>query len=152
MTASTRWSPPFREFTCRVGEASIDYNGHMNDAAYAQVLTDANEVFLDALGMSASYRERTGCSLYTVEMTIRFKREVSLGDTLRAETYLASHDTKRVGVHTVLLDDEGRTVATGDTLYLHVDTAAGAVRTFPDDRAVLLEQVKHAHAEALPAR
>ena len=30
--------------------SSIDYNGHMNDAAYAQVLTDANEVFLDALG------------------------------------------------------------------------------------------------------
>lgn len=152
MTASNRWGPPFREFRCRVSQSAIDYNGHMNDAAYAQVLSDANEVFLDALGMSASYRSATGCSLYTVELTIRFLREVGLGDQLQAESLLASHDAKRVRVHTELLDDEGRVVARGETLYLHVDTAAGAVRAIPEDRAALLAEVQACHADAPPAR
>ena len=103
----------------------------MNDASYAQVLTDANEAFLDALGMSADYRERTGCSLYTVEMTIRFLREVGLDDELRAESLLVANDAKRVRLHTTLLAADGAPVATGETLYLHVDTSAGGVRPIP---------------------
>jgi len=131
---------------------AIDYNGHMNDAAYAQVLADANELFLDALGLSVSYRERTGCALYTVEMTIKFRQEASLGDTLRGQSWLATCDAKRVGVHTRIIAADGRTVATGDTLYLHVDTAAGGVRPFPQDRAAVLAEALASHADSLPAR
>jgi len=152
VTPSSSWSGPFAEFGCVVTESAIDYNGHMNDAAYAQVLADANELFLDALGLSVSYRERTGCALYTVEMTIRFRQEVSLGQTLRGESWLSSHDAKRVGVHTRIIAADGGTVATGDTLYLHVDTAAGEVRPFPEDRAALLAEVRTCHADSLPAR
>ncbi len=103
----------FTQFSCQVPDSAIDYNGHLNDAAYAQVLTDANEEFLDALGLSASYREATGCSMYTVEITIKFLREVSRGETLRASSQLHSHDTKRVRLHTSLLADDGAEVATG---------------------------------------
>lgn len=152
MTASNRWGPPFAEYRCRVPQAFIDYNGHMNDAAYAQVLTDANEALLEALGMSIGYRERTGCSLYTVEMTIRFLREVGLDDELRAESLVVSHDAKRVRLHTTLLAADGAAVATGETLYLHVDTSAGGVRPIPADRAEVLGEVAAAHAGALPER
>jgi len=135
-----------------VPESAIDYNGHMNDAAYAEVLADANELFLDALGLSVSYRERTGCALYTVEMTIKFLREASLGDTLRGESWLATCDAKRLGVHTRILGADGEPVATGDTLYLHVDTAAGGVRPFPEDQGAVLAEVRASHADSLPAR
>ena len=40
---------------------------------------------------------------------------------------------------TLLVDD--RAVATGESLYLHVDTAAGKVTAFPPDRAAVLERV-----------
>jgi acyl-CoA thioester hydrolase len=152
VTDASLWGPPFAQYRCTVPAASIDYNGHMNDAAYAQVLTEANEVFLDALGMSVDYRERTGCSLYTVEMTIRFLREVGLGDELRAETLLESWDAKRVRVRTTVLAADGTAVATGQSVYLHVDTRAGGVRPIPDDRAAVLAEVQSAHAGALPAR
>ena len=152
MTASAAWDPPFSGFGCRVPASAIDYNGHMNDAAYAQVLTDANEVFIDALGLGADYREHTGCALYTVEMTIRFLREVGLGDALHAHTLLASHDAKRVRLRTRLLAADGSAVAEGETLYLHVDAGAGKVRPFPADRAVVLGEVAAAHSGALPAR
>ena len=142
---------PFTEYACQVPDAFIDYNGHMNDAAYAQVLTDANELFLDALGMSADYRKSTGCALYTVEMNIRFLREVSRGDALTARTLLMSHDHKRVRVGTTIVGADGQPVATGDSLYLHVDTAEGGVVSFPPDRAEFLRRVQNAH-DAVPDR
>lgn len=128
---------PFTSFSCGVPSHAIDYNGHMNDAAYAQVLTDANELFLDALGLSADYRERTGNAMYTVEMTIKYLHEVGADDVIAASTQLASADAKRLRVHTTLAVGD-TDVATGDSLYLHVDTVAGKVTAFPDDRAAVL--------------
>jgi acyl-CoA thioester hydrolase len=131
---------PFTQFTCGVPSSGIDYNGHLNDAAYAQVLTDANELFLDALGLSATYRDLTGNAMYTVEITIKFLHEVNAADTITAESVVASHDSKRLRVHTTLR--VGSTdVATGDSLYLHVDTSSGRVAPFPADRAAVLERV-----------
>ena len=89
LTSSPTVAVPFTSFSCGVPQSAIDYNGHMNDAAYAQVLTDANELFLDALGLSAAYRERTGCAMYTVEITIKFLHEVNATDTITAESLVA---------------------------------------------------------------
>jgi acyl-CoA thioester hydrolase len=121
---------PFTEFSCGVPEWAIDYNGHMNDSAYAKVLTDANEAFLDALGLSEAYRERTGCSMYTVEITLKFLHEVSHDDVV-----------------TTLLVGE-TPVAKGESLYLHVDTTAGKVTAFPPDRVAVLEQATAHDAES----
>ncbi len=114
-------SAPYTAFSCSVPSSSIDYNGHMNDAAYAQVLTDANEMFLDALGLSADYRERTGGAMYTVEITLKFLHEVNAADTIRAESWVTSCDSKRLRLATTLLVGD-TPVAAGDSLYLHVDT------------------------------
>lgn len=142
----------YTQFSCQVPNSAIDYNGHLNDAAYAQVLTDANEEFLDALGLSASYREATACSMYTVEITIKFLHEVGRGETLTASTRLHSHDAKRIRLHTALLNSDGTEVATGDSLYLHVDTSAGKVGPFPEDRATVLAEVQQAHDAVAPDR
>ena len=136
---------PFTDFSCAVSASAIDYNGHLNDAAYAHVLTDANELFLDALGLSASYRDRTGGALYTVEITLKFLHEVNATDTVAAESRVASFDAKRLRVHTTLKVGD-TDVATGDSLYLHVDTNAGKVTPFPDDRSAVLASVM-AHGE-----
>lgn len=138
---------PFAEFSTTVSDAALDYNGHLNDAAYAQVLTDANEVFLDWLGLSAAYRERTRCAMYTVEMTIRFLHEVRRGEMLRASSVVAGHDSKRLTVHTTLKNAADVDVATGRTTYLHVDTEAGRVCSFPADRSLVLDDVAAAHAD-----
>lgn len=138
---------PFTEFSCAVPDWAIDYNGHMNDAAYAKVLTDANEMFLDALGLSADYRARTGCSMYTVEITLKFLHEVGRDDLVRAESRVSSHDAKRLRLSTTLLVGE-TPVARGESLYLHVDTGAGKVSAFPPDRADVLDQVTVHDAES----
>lgn len=151
MTSETVVSTPYVAFSCGVSASSIDYNGHLNDAAYAQVLTDANEMFLDALGLSATYRENTGGAMYTVEITLKFLHAVNAGDVVRAESWVASADSKRLRVATTLLVGE-TPVASGDSLYLHVDTATGKVSPFPDDRAELLARMQNAHEEASAPR
>lgn len=151
MTSDTVVSAPYVAFSCGVPAASIDYNGHLNDAAYAQVLTDANEMFLDALGLSASYRENTGAAMYTVEITLKFLHEVNADDTVRAESWVASADSKRLRVATTLLVGD-TPVASGDSLYLHVDTVTSKVSPFPEDRAELLARMEKAHDEASAPR
>jgi acyl-CoA thioester hydrolase len=136
---------PFTEFACGVPPTAIDYNGHMNDAAYAQVLTDANELFLDALDLSASYRERTGCSMYTVEINLKFLHEVNASDTITAESRVASHDAKRLRVATTLKVGD-TDVASGESLYLHVNTNTGRVSEFPADRAEALSEAEGDHS------
>jgi acyl-CoA thioesterase FadM len=116
----------------------------MNDAAYAAVVSAANELFLESLSMSAAYRA-TGRALYTVEMTIRYLREVRLGDLLRAETRLVSHDAKRMRVRTTLRTDHGPPVATGDVLYLHVDVEQGRVVEMPVEQQAHLDELQARH-------
>ena len=136
---------PFAEYRTTVSSSAIDYNGHMNDASYAKVLTDAVEVFFDAADLGQSYRMATAHSLYTIETHIRFLSEVSEGTTLVAESLLVSHDPKRVRLHTTLITTDGETVATGESLYLHVNGSNGSVVPMPSDRLAVLARVQAAH-------
>ena len=94
---------PFTDFSCGVPAAAIDYNGHMNDAAYAQVLTDANELFLDALGLSAvvprAHRVR---DVHRRDHHQVLARGQCDGHASRASRVVASYDTKRLRVHSTL--------------------------------------------------
>ena len=44
-----------------------DYNGHLRDAYYGLVLSYAIDDVMDHVGLDAAYRERTRCTLYTLE-------------------------------------------------------------------------------------
>jgi acyl-CoA thioesterase FadM len=138
---------PFAAFTSGVRAEWLDYNGHMRDASYSIVLSEANEEFLAALGLSADYRAATGASLYTVEGHIRYLAECSLGDTLRARTTVVAADRKRLRLYTEILRADGRVAVTGEFLYLHVDAVRGVTTDLPRDRYALVESVVSAHAD-----
>ena len=140
---------PFTRYRTQVRDDWIDYNGHLHDAGYAIVLSEANEVLFADLGLSEDYRRRTGCALYTVESHIRYLAESRRGDRLRAASLLVSADPKRMRVHTALIRGDGTLIATGEHLYLHVDSAAGKVTEMPPDRWIAVRALLLAHA-ALP--
>ena len=137
---------PFSTYRTVVRPEWLDYNGHMHDASYAAVLSDANEELFAALGLSADYRTASGASLYTVECHIRYLASCSLGQVLRAATTMVAADAKKVRLHTELADDAGEPVATGESLYLHVDTARRAVTAMPPDRRARVQEMLAAHA------
>jgi acyl-CoA thioesterase FadM len=137
---------PFEEYRAEVGAEWIDYNGHLHDAGYAIVLSEANEALLAHLGLSEAYRADTGRAMYTVESHIRYLAEAMRGDVIEAASLLVSADAKRLRVHTVLRRDDGAPVATGEYLYLHVDQAAGSVTAMPPDRWAAVNALLSAHA------
>jgi carnitine 3-dehydrogenase len=137
---------PYARYRAQVREDLIDYNGHLYDAGYAIVLSEANEMLFADLGLSESYRVATGRAMYTVESHIRYLAESKRGDILAAESLLVSADPKRMRVHTLLSRGDETAVATGEHLYLHVDEAAGGVTAMPADRWAAVGALLSAHA------
>jgi betainyl-CoA thioesterase len=143
---SARLAAPYATYRTEVRAEWIDYNGHLHDAGYAIVLSEANEALLAHLGLSETYRTGTGRAMYTVESHIRYLAEAVRGDVIEAVSLLVSADAKRLRVHTVLRRDDGVPVATGEYLYLHVDQGAGGVTAMPPDRWAAVDALRSAHA------
>jgi len=130
----------------------IDFNGHMRDAYYGLVVSLATDVLMDELGMDAAYRERTRCTLYTLEMHLHFLEEVKLGDTLEVSLRVLGADAKRLHVALEMrCARHARPAATAEFMLLHVlqdDTPAAA--PFPPAVAARIASLAAATA-GLPA-
>jgi acyl-CoA thioesterase FadM len=128
----------------------IDYNGHMTDWAYSVVCSQANEAFLEYLGVSADYQRRTGCTTYTVSSQLDYLAEVGPGQVLWSRSWLVDADAKRLKVRTDVFDDAGTRVLTAHYLFLHVDQAAGRVVPFAAPEAGRILAVRDEHAGGPP--
>jgi carnitine 3-dehydrogenase len=115
----------------------IDYNGHMTESRYLQVLADATDAFLRRIGVLGPYID-SGRSYYTVETHIRHLGEARAGDRLVVATRLLGHDPKRLHLfHELMRADDGTVIATGEHMLLHVDRTEG--KTVPAGAEVLTE-------------
>ena len=121
----------------------IDYNGHLRDAYYVVLLSEAIDDLMDQIGLDAGYRERTRCTLYTLELHMHYLKEVKESEQLEVATSILDADGKRI--HAGCRFTCGSTqdaVATGDLMLLHVHqgpTPAGA--PFPADVAHRLQSL-----------
>jgi len=129
----------FTEFETDVLSEWLDYNEHMNDAAYALALTAANEAFLDHAKIGAGYRADTGCTLYTVEAHIYYLAEVHATDHLKARTEISELSDKKLRLLTTLFRSDGEKAARSEFLYLHYNQQLEKVIPFPD---AVLERLK----------
>jgi acyl-CoA thioester hydrolase len=128
----------------------IDYNGHMMDAYYSVAFTEATEAFLDHVGLGATYREQTGCGIYTVESHLCFAKSVRAGATLRYQSQLLGCDDKRLHLfHQMAESGSGEQVATNELMLLHVDLTTERVTPMPPPRSRAVQMMATAQA-ALP--
>ncbi|MGW9078922.1 thioesterase family protein [Streptomyces kronopolitis] len=122
----------------------IDYNGHLSEAYYVLVFGFATDALMAAAGLGPSYRERSGCSLYTVETHVRYLREVARNTELTVRTTVLGVDGKKLRfLHEMFAGEPtGEPVATGEQFTLHVDRAAGRSVPLPEaTRAFLADLV-----------
>ncbi len=107
----------------------MDYNGHVNDAAYATISALANEEFCNDIGISAPYRLESGRALYSAQLTIKYLHEIAPPDTIEVVRTIA-----RVGHKSLTLTSEfkvgDRAAATTEHIYVLVDSRAGASSPF----------------------
>jgi len=131
----------------------IDYNGHLQDAYYALILSKATDALMDRVGLDAGYRTRTGGTLYTLEMHLHFLQEVKQADTALVNVRLLGVDRKRI--HTafeILRAGHTHAAATAEIMLLHVRQQDGKVSTapFPPDVAAKLAELSALSATLEP--
>lgn len=108
-----------------VPDEGVDYNGHMTEYRYLQVLGETTDALLRLIGADLDY-VAAGHSYYTVETHIRHLRETKTGEAIHSHCQVLSADDKRLHVfHTIVNSSTGETLATGEHLLLHVDMTSG---------------------------
>jgi acyl-CoA thioester hydrolase len=142
--------PPFR---ATLAPDWVDYNGHLRDAYYVVALSSAVDEVMDHLGLDAAYRERTHCTLYTLELHIHYLHEIKATDELRVVTSVLDYDAKRIHAACDFLCPriEG-SAASADFMLMHVHQGEKpASAPFPPDVSARLESLK-VSADAAAAR
>jgi acyl-CoA thioester hydrolase len=106
----------------------VDYNGHMNDAAYAIVFSRSIDALMDRVGLDAAARKRTGQSLFTLQMMLHYFKEAKEGDALAVTCHLLEHDDKRMRVWLDMTAPGGERVAASEQLLISVAQGEGSAR------------------------
>ena len=98
----------------------VDYNGHMNDAAYAIVFSRSVDALMDRIGLDAKAREGSGRTLYTMQTMLHYFREAKEGDALAVAAQVLEHDDKRIRVWLDMTDAKGERLAASEQLLLSI--------------------------------
>jgi len=124
--------------------AWIDFNGHVRDAYYGLAASYAVDDVMDRLGLDAEYRERTHCTLYTVELHLNYLHEVKSSDDLSVISSVLDCDRKRIHLGCRFVCSRvAEPVAVADMMLLHVHQGdKPGVVPFPDEVSAKLEALK----------
>lgn len=131
----------------------VDFNGHMADAYYGVVFSDAVTRFMEMIGMDAGYRERTRNTIYTLETRIAYLHECKVGQTFSVFLQLLDLDQKRFHAFVKMVDAAGRDVAWSEQLLLHThqDPVNGPRSSvFETDVLSRLQEVRDTHQILVP--
>lgn len=127
----------------------IDYNGHLRDAYYGLIFSEAIDALMDRVGLDAAYRQRTGGTLYTVEMHLHYLHEVKQTDTAVVALRLLGVDAKRIHAALELLRaGHPEVAAAAEVMLLHVRQHDGtvSVTSFPPAVSAALSALETAAA------
>ncbi|EPJ46207.1 MAG: 3-hydroxyacyl-CoA dehydrogenase/thioesterase [Osedax symbiont Rs1] len=151
LTSSTEKVADLRQIlTMYQGEvlpAWIDYNGHMNESNYLQVMSLATDNFLTFIGADRDY-VASGKSYFTAETHLRHLAQVKLNEPLIVKTQLIDQDAKKIQLfHRLYQASSDELLATGEHLLLHVDL--NLAKSCPSGAAIQrkLTQVHRQHAK-----
>ena len=126
-------SAPLHLYDATVLKDWVDYNGHMNDAAYAIPFSRAIDALMDRVGLDDAGRKATNHTIYTLAMQVRYHHEVKEGAPLKVSWHIIEMDQKRIRLYEWLRHGEdGTLLATSEQLLASVDQSGPKIAPFPD--------------------
>ncbi|WP_223640744.1 thioesterase family protein [Planococcus sp. 4-30] len=129
----------------QVGNEWVDYNGHMNDAAYAKVFSQAADSFIDSLGLTETARSRYNYTIFTLETHLCYLKEVHEHERLAIEFRLLDSDAKRLHNFLSMTNSAGELVATSEQMWMGMDTIKNKPASFPQEVAETIEALSIVH-------
>ncbi|MEM7743031.1 MAG: carnitine 3-dehydrogenase [Pseudomonadota bacterium] len=139
---------PLRTVSRTVPTEWTDYNNHMNESRYGQVFSDATDGLMKIIGADTEY-VAGGLSYFTVEGHIRFLDEVAAQEPVTVDTQVVLGQGKKMHLFHTLRHGDGRVLATGEYMLLHVSLETRASCPPAPHVAAKLEKIAALHA-ALP--
>ena len=109
----------------------IDYNGHMNDSAYAIIFSLAIESFIDYIGLDAAKRDEYAYTIYTLETHLCYLQEAYKDEKLLVTLQLLDIDVKRLHVILEMKNVSGRVLASSEQMLMGMDIRQTKPSPFP---------------------
>lgn len=131
----------------RVRKEWVDYNGHMNDAAYAQVFSLGVDAFMDWIGLDAEARSEHRYTIFTLETHICFLKEAHEQEALQLNVQLLDKDAKRLHVFYEMRNEQGELLATSEQMLMGMDTNQGRPAPFPAKVQASLNTLWESHKD-----
>ena len=128
--------------------AWIDYNGHMTEYRYLQIMSEAADVLLRRAGLDADYLAG-GHSFFTVETHICHLGEAKLGDRLTVSIQILLAEAKKLHIFHIVKQQDGVVVATGEQMCLHVNMKTSRSEPMCTPVAEAFAELARAH-QSLP--
>jgi acyl-CoA thioester hydrolase len=125
----------------------VDYNGHMNDAAFAYVFSIAVDYLMESLGIDADFRGQHQYSVYTLETHLCYLAQAHEGEPLKVTVQLLDHDIKRLHVFFVMENDNRERLATSEQMLMGMDMKAGRPAPFPSPIDAAVKKWAQEHKE-----
>ncbi len=130
----------------RVPPDWTDYNNHMNEARYLQCFGDASDAFMRMIGCDADYIA-SGGSYFTAETHIRHLDEVGVNQPIYTQTQVISGAGKKMHLFHSLHHGDGRLLATGEHMLIHVSLETRSASEPSPDILVNLTRIADQHAK-----
>ena len=141
---------PLRLHRARIPAEWVDYNGHVTESRYLELMSDGTDALIRYLGVDAAYLARGG-AYFTAESHVSFLDQLRAEELVEVSTQLLDcTDRKLHAYHRVYRAGAEESVAESETMLVHVDTRTG--RAAPAEPEVLRRAARLATAHALLPR
>lgn len=120
------------EYTTTVKQNWVDYNGHMNDAEYNRVFSDATDAWLANLGLDLQAIEQLKYTIFTLENHVMYLKEIKLNESITVTVELFDFDAKRLHVFMTLKNQQNDRCATYEVMLMGMDTKSNKPKPFPE--------------------
>lgn len=116
---------PLRLHRARIPAEWIDYNGHMTESRYLELMSDGTDALIRYLGVDAEYLARGG-AYFTAEAHVSFLGELHAEDLVEVSTQVLDATDRKLHVyHRLHRAGAHEAVAESETMLIHVDTRSG---------------------------
>ncbi len=99
--------PKVHRFHVQVQKEHLDSYGHINNAVYLNLFEQARWDKVNTEGYGLKRIEETGVGHTILEIQIKFRKELRLGQDITIETHAEPIHSKLVLIHQRMLDEQG---------------------------------------------
>lgn len=123
----------------------IDYNGHMNDAAYSRAFSLGVDAIMKTIGINEDTIKQNHYTIYTLETHIVYLDEMKLGETFEVRMSLLDSDSKRLHVFFELYGEDNKRAAVSEQMLMGMDQSTGRPAPFPNDVQAKVQEIADNH-------